>query len=273
MKLLKKVSIIFCFVAVLTFSGCVLPFYSCGLLSSIGDLGFVGEGYFTDLLDNYALCEFADDEVGIGFKVYNGNNSSSYYWGHVTKNGEQLVACFDMYGSGETHIYLSEDENTEVFNFEAAVLNLKFSNGEIVCKKVISDNLDLNLSNLKLQYRELDKSEFLPHENAFVKNFSDENHVLQVSRYNWQAFYSGRARTIEGGVIKTHVITLVFLPDGVFEIYDSDTQELLSEGTYRLIDYNTATLKFGQKDNLYSNKPFESYPYLTVSGEFYAYTY
>lgn len=268
MKLLKRVSIIFFLAATLMFSGCVLSAFSCGLLSVFNNFGFIGESYFTEVLDNYSLCEFADDDLGMAFKVYDGNNSASYYWGYVTVNGERRTACFDMYGNGDAYVYVSANENTEAFNIEVAVLNLDFSNGDIVCKKVISDNFNLNLSNLKLKYKELKKSEFLPHENAFVRSISDEIHILQTGRSNRQKFYSGRARTVEEGVIKTYEISLVFLAGGVFEIYNANTSELISSGTYGLVDYNTATLKFGQNDNLYSNKPFESYPYLIISGAF-----
>lgn len=269
-RIIASTFIILCFAAIFALSGCMLvPF---GIQSCFNTLSTLGYYYFTDELDNYSLCEFVDGELGIGFKIYDGNNSSSYYWGYVTVNGEKRIACFDMYGNGDTRIYLSDVENG-AFNEQATMINLAFDNGDIICKSVERNDYDINFSGLRLKYVSLDNSDFLPHENAFVKNFSDENHVLQVSRSNIQMFYGGRARTVEEGVIKTYEISLVFLADGVFEIYNADTSELLSGGTYRLIDYNTATLKFGQNDNLYSNKPFESYPYLTISGALYNGTY
>lgn len=268
-KLLLRVSIILCLAATFALSGCMMV--SCGFVcracANIGDMGVY---YITDDLDNYSLCAFVDDELGIGLKVYNGNNSfASFYWGYITLNGEKRHACFDMYGNGKTHIYITDGELKGDFGVEVGTIFLTFKNGNMVCKKVESDYFNLNLSKLNLKYESLNESDFLPHENAFVKYFSDENCVLSVERSNRQARYEGKARTVTDGEIKTYDILLVFLENDVFEIYNAETNRLLSSGTYNIIDCNTATLKFCQNDNLYSEKPFETYPRLIISGAFF----
>lgn len=269
-SILVRAFIILCFAAAFALSGCMFaPFgvYACAwnTLNSLNTATY----YFIDELDEYSLCEFADEELGIGFKIYDGTPIGSVYWGYVTVNGEKRTACFDMYGDGDARIYLSDGENSWVFNEQAAIVNLAFDDGDIICKSVKLNNYYINFSGLRLKYVSLDRSDFLPHENAFTTTISDKNQTLQVFRGFFGANYIGKARTIENGEIKTYNIRLAFLENEVFEIYDAVTNELLSTGTYDIIDNSTATLKFGQNDNLYAKKPFDSYPYLTISSFFY----
>lgn len=269
-RIIASTFIILYFAAIFALSGCMLvPFgvHSCtwSTLDSLNTTTY----YFIDELDEYSLCEFVDEELGIGFKIYEGDPIGSVYWGYVTVNGEKRTACFDMYGNGDARIYLSDVENCRVFNVQAAIVNLVFDDGEIICKSVEQNNYNINFSGLRLKRVSLDSSDFLPHENAFTTSISDKNQTLQVYRGSFGAYYIGKARTIENGEIKTYNIRLAFLEYEVFEIYDGVTGELLSAGTYDVIDYNNATLKFGQNDNLYAEKPFDSYPYLTISGIYY----
>lgn len=265
-SIIVRALIMLCFAAAFALSGCMIaPFgvYACAwnTLNSLNTTTY----YFIDELDEYSLCEFADEELGIGFKIYDGTPIGSVYWGYVTVNGEKRTACFDMYGNGDARIYLSDGENSWVFNEQAAIVNLAFDDGDIICKNVEQNNYDINFSGLRLKHVSLDGSDFLPHENAFTTSVSDRERTLQLYRYSYSSAYSGKARTIENGEIKTYNIRLVFFENEVFEIYDAVTNELLSAGTYYIINSNTATLKFGQNDNLYAEKPFDSYPYLTIS--------
>lgn len=272
-KFLHWFAMLLCLMSVFALSGCVvLPFYSCfdypvfwnGCIYNTYD-----EYSFNEELGNYAMCGFYDDGLGIGFKIYT-NDYSAYRWGQITMNGEELPALFHTYYDGETYIYLSADSRLEAFNIEAAVVILAFEGGDIVCKEVIYDNFNLNLDGMRLKCRSLDGSDYLPHESSFTDFFSDETHILSVWRGYSTMYYSGRARTLVDGRIKTYNVKLVFLEDGVFEIYDSDAAELVSQGTYKIIDKNTATLQFGQNDNLYAEKPFASYPCMTISGTYYS---
>lgn len=272
-KFLARLLIILCLATIFAFSGCAMITVGLSCQSCLGCVDCIGgscsEEYLTDKLVNYSLCEFVDDNLGIGFKIFDGGNSAHVYWGYVTINGEKRDACFDVYGNGITNIYFPDEENGWSFNERAATVKLAFAADEIICKSVESNDYNLNFSGLRLKFVSLDRSAFLPHEGSFTQSFSDKNQIIQVSRSSRSTHYYGRVRTLKEGEIKTYKIRMAFLADEVFEIYDAGTNELISSGAYDVIDRGTATLKFGQNDNLYAEKPFDSYPYLTISNLFY----
>lgn len=271
-KLLRGIAIALLLATAIMFAGCMPLGIGCAACiniwqSSGGSYNYTDEFNFTDELGNYSLCEFTDENLGIGFKIHS-SYYSWYYWGYVTVDGEVCNALFDVYGNGKTYILFSEDETERTFDVYVATVYLDFENGDIVCKKVESNNFNLNLKNLRMQYSALGESDFLPHEGGLSDSISDQNHILQLTRYNRNMYYWGKARTVEGGEIKTYNVNFVFFNENIFEIRDVKTGKLLSSGTYTIIDDRTATLKF-EYDNLFGAKPFESYPYLTVSRSFY----
>lgn len=272
-KLLRGAAIALLLAAAITFSGCMPLGFGCAACVNLwqnsgGSYNYIDEFNFVDELGDYSLCEFTDETLGIGFKIYNGSYYSWYYWGYVTVDGEVCNALFDVYGNGKTYIYFSEDETAWAFDVNVATVYLAFENGDIVCEKVESNNFNLNLKNLRMKSSALGESDFLPHEGVLSDSISDQNQILQLTRYNRNMYYWGKARTVEGGEIKTRNVNCVFFNENIFEICDVKTGKLLSSGTCTIIDDRTATLKF-EYDNLFGAKPFESYPYLTVSRSFY----
>ena len=272
-KFLARLLIILCLATVFAFSGCAMITVGLSCQSCLSCVNCIGgsydEEYLTDKLANYSLCEFVDENLGIGFKVYDGNNSAQVYWGYVTVNGERRAACFDIYGNGMVNIYFSDSGKGWSFNERAATVKLAFAADEIICKSAERNEYNLNFSGLRLKCVSHENSDFLPHEGSFTQSFSDKNQIIQVSRASRSTHYFGKVRTLKNGEIKTYNIRMAFLADEVFEIYDAGTNGLISSGTYNVIDNGTATLKFGQNDNLYAEKPFDSYPYLTISNAFY----
>lgn len=278
LKLLRFAATALLMAAAITLSGCLpLGFgvTACvGLWNSGGGacVNTTNEYAFTEELANYSSCEFVDETLGIGIKIYDGKSyATSCYWGYLTLYGEVRHAVFDVYANGKTYIYFSEDERAGAFDVSVATVRLAFKKGEIVCKEVEYNkfNLDLEFSNLKMKHVALEESDFLPHDGSLAKNIADENQVLQLARYNRNMYYLGKARTVEGGEIKTYAVNLMFLEENVFEIRNVKTGKIISFGTYKIIDDKTVTLKFGSEDNLFGVKPFETYPYLTLSATFY----
>lgn len=268
----------------LAFTVCALSvalFSGCDLISTLAVIPVVGaisssheeekKEFLTTFIE-HGEVSWQDDECGMSFTYLDGY--AYYYtevWGHIEMGGISRRARFEIARSGEMRIYVSGKAEFGKFDIHAATVNLKFDGDEIVCRSIVANNRGVNLNNLRLKPCAPENN--LPHEEGFVASYADVNHVLEVHYTDMTEYYSGAARIVADGLIKTVNIALSLRVDGTFIICKNgetgvDAEEILAGGTYVIANYATTVLTFDD-GGLFYNKPFESYPKLALSTFYY----
>lgn len=223
-------------------------------------------------LYDLAMVEFNDEEHGAYF-IKAEHEYGGYGW-FTDSYGIKTEVYYSFSTGGNLQVLPVHADNPwsepcfyAVCEYSAEELTLTCDVG------TVSDKLDLDFEQLVFNISEINYSALRPYD-LISATWSDENDIFLFSNRN---SYFNRTSSLscytltDEGYIEYKNLALKW-GDYSFEIFDG--KQLVASGTY---DFNAAqaeiTLVF-EEDGLFGdNKPFASYPFMTVKSDWRAYNY
>lgn len=223
-------------------------------------------------LYDIAMVEFNDEENGAYF-IKAEREYGGYGW-FTDSHGIKTEVYYSFSPGGNMQVLPVHAENQWSEPCFYAVCEYNEEELTLTCDVgTVSDKLDLDFEQLVFNISEIDYSALHPYD-LISATWSDENDIFNFSNngYDFNRTSSIRCYTLtDEGYIEYRNLGLKW-GDYSFEIFDGN--ELVALGTY---DFNAVEVKITlvfESDGLFGkNKPFASYPHMTVKSDWRAYNY
>lgn len=234
----------------------------CSMAFTCGPDGY---GYF---LSGLNMVEFNNNEYGAYFikaEWYGG-------YGYFTDESGEKIDVFYRFSHNEfisvQSVGIGEQEELIGMN---ALYNLEDSTLKCTVTYV-ADELEIGFTEITFNIAEIDRIDLRPFD-FILAEWRDENDTFIIDSEN---YYFNRTALLkcytltEEGNIQFNDLTLFWL-NGGFEIYDMG--KCVASGEYDFDSRNLKVVLTFEKDSLFgTNKPFASYPALTITTD-WAYYY